>query len=266
MIQIENFHILDSLSDSSAVINQDGLIIFVNQAWKNFSKENQGTIAKTDVGVNYLTVCGDDDSPSTKRILAGIQQVIRKEKSIYEIEYPCHSPTEKRWFVLRTTQLSTNPELTLMLHINITKRKLAELSVEKINGRMQIINERLNSALYKIVHDIQNPVNAIIGMVSLIKLKSDDETVKEYLGLIDSSGAYLKSFIQETLKYISLSSDQNELLDFNVILKKYLEAIEPLLRSKSIYIQTNLQQNDKFHSIGAEFHSFKSHQQFHQIF
>ncbi len=58
---------------------------------------------------------------------AGIRAVIANETSSFELEYPCHSPTEKRWFVARVTRFQTNGSVSVVVaHENISARKRAE--------------------------------------------------------------------------------------------------------------------------------------------
>jgi PAS domain-containing protein len=45
----------------------------------------------------------------------------------FELEYPCHSPTERRWFIGRVTPyLHDEKPWAVVAHENITKRRLAE--------------------------------------------------------------------------------------------------------------------------------------------
>ncbi len=45
----------------------------------------------------------------------------------FSLEYPCHSPTEQRWFVGRVTRFPADwPPQAVISHENITERKQAE--------------------------------------------------------------------------------------------------------------------------------------------
>ena len=86
-----------------------------------------------------------------------------------------------------------------MAHIDITNRKIAELEVEKNYSKSLNINERLHATLYRIVHDIQNPLSSIMGLVDLSKSESDTKTLKKYLEIIEKGSTNLSSFVKETL-------------------------------------------------------------------
>ena len=85
----------------------DGVICQVNQSWSDFAKENGASASlQFGVGVNYLKACdasrGKRDS-TAKAMAAGIRGVLKGSVQEFALKYPCHSPTEKRWFVARTT-------------------------------------------------------------------------------------------------------------------------------------------------------------------
>lgn len=255
-----DFEILDSITESMAVINVSGEILFTNKAWGNFSEENKGEDSCTGINNNYLTVCDTvigDESKMAKEAKTGIQRVIDKELEKFELEYPCHSPTKHRWFILRASHVSTNPELTLLAHINITNRKIAELEIEKNYRKSLIINERLNTTLYKIVHDIQNPLSGIIGLIDLSKSENDIKTLNEYLELIEEGSSNLSAFVTETLKHIS-TSEELQSVDVDSMVRKYLETIEQLRKSNSIAIKLDIQQQGEFHTNVIEFRSIVS--------
>ncbi|MEO8773057.1 MAG: HAMP domain-containing sensor histidine kinase [Gelidibacter sp.] len=256
----KDFEILDAITDSMAIINTLGEIIFTNKAWLAFSDENIGNDSCTGSNNNYLSVCDSvqgDELKSAKDAQRGIQNVIDKKEKIFELEYPCHSPTEKRWFILRASQVLSNPDLTLLAHINITNRKIAELEIEKNYNKSLILNDLVSTTLYKIVHDIQDPLSGIIGLINLSKSESDIETLNEYLELMEVGSSNLSAFVRETLTYISRSEESQKII-FEDMLSKYLETVTPLLKSNGINMTLDIQQKGEFRTNAIEFRSILS--------
>lgn len=184
----------------------EGEILFTNKAWNSFSSQNQGTDSLTGEHINYFKIC--DSTQGNEATMAssakhGIQQVVGNDLSIFEMEYPCHSPNENRWFILRANKILNYPDLTLVAHIDITNRKIAELEVEKNYKQSIILNERIHTTLHKIVHDIQNPLSGIIGLVDLSKSETDLKVLNEYLGLIEEGSNDLSMFVKDTLKHLA---------------------------------------------------------------
>ncbi len=117
---------LDALSAHIAILDETGTILSVNQGWREFALENQAA-GNESVGANYLTVCdefADAGSDEARAFAAGLRAIVRRESRLFELEYPCHSPTEQRWFVARVTRFpSEGPVRIVVAHENITERK-----------------------------------------------------------------------------------------------------------------------------------------------
>lgn len=242
------FDILNSFSDSIAVIESNGQILFTNYTWKHFSNNNSGDIDKTSEGVNYFDVCnntkGEDQSLAADAV-NGILKVINGKLNVFELEYPCHSQHERRWFILRATPIEGLANLTLLSHINITKRKIAEELVEKRNYQLSQINSRLNSSMYKIVHDIQGPLNSVQGLVNLSKTEKGIQNTKRILALIETSVLKLKEFIQEMLK-VAGSNLKNDSIEFKTIIGKFHESIKHSEILKVVEIKFDINQSTEF--------------------
>jgi len=128
--------ILESMQEQIAVIDGDGTIRYVNRPWLEFCRANDGPEDLDWTGVSYLEVCdraarqGDEDGGSAAE---GIRRLAQGLETEYNLEYPCHSPTEKRWFVARMTPLmSDEGDYFVITHQNITERKLSEEKVEEL--------------------------------------------------------------------------------------------------------------------------------------
>lgn len=119
--------ILDSLPAHIAVINKNGEIVSVNRAWKNFANANclEGQTATTDIGQNYVRVCERSAAfeEDTQNVVGQMREVLDGKSEGFAFEYPCHSPTEERWFIM---QVSAMKEGAVISHIDISDRKRAE--------------------------------------------------------------------------------------------------------------------------------------------
>jgi len=127
--------VLSSLSAIIAVINQDGHIMAVNQAWKRFGAENSSNVLPvSSTGVNYLDTCkiaADQGDSYAARAYEGIKEVLKGKKQLFSMEYPCHSPNEKRWYTMRVTPFEAPTKGAVIAHEDITKRKLAEEAIRE---------------------------------------------------------------------------------------------------------------------------------------
>ena len=129
--------ILDSLAAHIAVIDNNGLIISVNKSWMEFYKDNKNNSENNFIGENYLIVCQKD-------LKDGIEDVLNGKQKQFTFEYPCHSPQQLRWFLLRATPIlldGINEFGAVISHVNITDRKKAELNLAKKEEYYRLITE-----------------------------------------------------------------------------------------------------------------------------
>lgn len=125
--------ILDSLSAHVAILDQDGVILETNRAWRMFGTANQSGSGFDYTGVNYLAVCDaakGEDADYAHRSAEGIRKVMNGLLPEFLMEYPCHTPREKMWFYLRVTRVENlEPCRLVVSHENITPIKQAEETI-----------------------------------------------------------------------------------------------------------------------------------------
>lgn len=136
---------LDALSAHIAILDEKGGILEVNGAWKQFSEENFPADRRPGVGTNYLEICdraGGLSSEDASAAACGIRAVATGQSDEFHLEYPCHSPQERRWFALRATRFAGDgPARVVLAHENITARKLAEEHLQANEHRLQLALE-----------------------------------------------------------------------------------------------------------------------------
>lgn len=123
--------VLDALPQHIAVLDHRGEIVATNAAWRRFGRENglSGQDAAC-IGVDYLAVCdkaAGRNAEGAQAAAAGIRAVADRRRSTFELEYPCPSASEERWFVMRVTRFEGGGRSWLVVtHENTTERHLAE--------------------------------------------------------------------------------------------------------------------------------------------
>lgn len=141
--------ILDSISEHIVVINELGDIIFVNRSWQTFGQDNNCSCDVQWRQQNYLAICESAAKQGDEfgiKALAGLQKVINSQQQEYYLEYPCHSDTESRWFLMRAVPLEYQSQRYVVIsHLNITERMRAEQQLKMlahIDGLTQLANRR----------------------------------------------------------------------------------------------------------------------------
>lgn len=101
--------VLDALAENVVVLNPEGLIVMVNRSWLAFASENGASATTSNaIGVNYLKVCEacrGQDADYAMQAVQGIRAVLSGQQPSFSMEYPCHSPTQQRWFVMNVSGL-----------------------------------------------------------------------------------------------------------------------------------------------------------------
>jgi anti-anti-sigma factor len=116
-----------------ALLDADGVIVWVNSAWQAFTTANGGDPAATGPGVSYLDVCA---AAAGDLVTARVEGAIRRALTgdlpgSFTIEIPCHSPGTARWFdLLISSRLdpdgnSAGATITMSLARSRTKALLA---------------------------------------------------------------------------------------------------------------------------------------------
>jgi two-component system CheB/CheR fusion protein len=116
--------ILDSLPEHLAVVDAQGTITMVNEAWRRFARANgDPDLSRTGVGSNYLDCCKDEgaaDGLFAHRAAAGLRRILQGQLTEFSIEYPCHSATERRWFLMHAAPVRATEGGAVITHANIT--------------------------------------------------------------------------------------------------------------------------------------------------
>lgn len=144
-LSLFNQGILDALTANICVLDADGTIVAVNRAWRDFAAANPPMPTNADVGANYFAVCeaviGEDATAATAAV-RDLCAVGRGELNELSMEYPCHSPEVRRWFMMRATRLADDRQARIVVaHFNITARKRAEEALRESEERYRAVVE-----------------------------------------------------------------------------------------------------------------------------
>lgn len=126
----------DALPMSAAILDAEGTIRAANMSWRLFSSLNGGSHRDGWAGMSYVGVCdavvrrGDAEAGDAQRAAEGIRAVCEGRRGEFEMEYPCPSPDEDRWFLLRASPLSGGQAGAVVTHLDITRRKRLEQRLE----------------------------------------------------------------------------------------------------------------------------------------
>ncbi len=195
---------LDSLSAHICVLDEQGYIKMVNKSWLNFGLENGANSKSIGLGVNYIKICSQVGESADERVdtnsdcvsfdvknsarnqalefLQGIYSVMYGDSDYFEMEYSCHSPKEKLWFLGRVTphegyKQSSLKRGVVIAHEDITERKLAGEQIRYLSYHDNLTGLYNRAYLEERIHVIERtdqfPIGLILADLNGLKLIND---------------------------------------------------------------------------------------------
>ncbi len=132
--------LLNALPVHIALLDAQGIIIAVNNAWRQFADASRLHDVEYGVGQGYAEVCARASGAGAEEaapVADGVRAVLAGERSRFSIEYPCHSATEQRWFLMTVNPLETGRlSGAIVWHVDVTERKQAELRTSQLATRL----------------------------------------------------------------------------------------------------------------------------------
>ena len=151
--------ILNALPAQIALLDSRGRITSVNEAWRRSAGTNLLHGPEHPIGANYLMICDGargDGASEARQAAAGIRSVLEGAEKSFSLEYPCHSPTEQRWFLMMVTPLGEDHSNgAVVMHLDITQRRRSEEALLRFSSAMDAIPDAvflIDRASMRFVH------------------------------------------------------------------------------------------------------------------
>jgi len=116
--------VLDSLPEHVAVLDTGGRISMINRAWREFACSNGNPdLNSCGPGSSYLEACqsGDAiDADHARAAAEGIRALLDGARESFSLEYPCHSPNTKRWFLMHAAPIQHPSGGVVVSHVDIS--------------------------------------------------------------------------------------------------------------------------------------------------
>ena len=208
--------VLNSLSAHIAILDENGVILETNKAWRHFSVKGGMSEDHDDRGSNYLAVCEatkGSDAGDAQKVAAGIRAVIGGELEEFLHDYPCHSEDGPHWYYMRAIRMSGDgPMRVVASHEEITALKLTE--------------EALRKSQEELIEQKQSLEETNIAMKVLLKQREEDKLELEKKVLSNVKGLVLPYV--DKLKNTRLKAKDRTLVE--IIDTHLQDIISPLLQ------------------------------------
>ncbi len=134
---------LDAMSAHIAILDENGFILEVNKAWREFADANGSNDPTYGIGTNYLDICdisAQGNSKDAISVAKGIRDVMGLRVNEFYMEYPCHSPTQRRWYIVRVSRFTWYGNIRLIIaHQNVTELKETQIQLSESRAYTQAV-------------------------------------------------------------------------------------------------------------------------------
>ena len=241
-----NRAVLASLSTEIAILDRTGVIIRVNEAWRELAR-HAGVPEWRDafIGMNYLDECrraeqaGFEEAGEVRR---GIEAVLERRAWPFRYEYHSSTP-ESRWCEMRVDLLEHEDGGAIVTHLDITERRIAERKADETRqqvahmGRVAMIGELAAT----VSHELRQPLaairaNAESGVLLLGRTPADlQEAIQIFRDIVDED-VRAAAIIDRTRMLLRNEAPQTADVDVNEICRR---AVQMLARN-AIHRRTDL--------------------------
>lgn len=205
-----NDSLLKTIPFGMDIVDEEGNILFL-------SENLQKILGVEAIGKKCWTLYNDDkkqcaDCPLFEGIKIGITKSYEAKDvlggGIFEITH--------------TGMMFQGKNALLEIFQDVTDRKLAEEEIKNINesleqkviertAQLEAANRAKSEFLANMSHEIRTPMNAVLGYTDLLSSILTDQTQKNYIGSIKSSGRSLLTLINDILDLSKIEAGKLEL-------------------------------------------------------
>jgi len=221
---------MDALSLQVCVLDENGILLSVNRAWRTFIDQHELALPDYGIGKNYVTFC--QQAVSHGDILAGelanrLQQVLAGEQNRFEFETTYFIQNQQYWFKLDVARFQDcYPTRIVIAHEDITARKQIETDLIQAHKDAEAASRAKSAFLANMSHELRTPLNAIMGFTHIL---SDDASVgseqHEMLKIIQHSGDHLLMLLNDVLDYASIEAGRYQISPSETNIHPLLEEI-----------------------------------------
>jgi PAS domain S-box-containing protein len=199
---------LDNMLEGAQIIGFDWRYLYVNDAVAQHGHQTKETLLGHTMMEVYPGIQNTEMFTALRQCMD--ERVVRQMEN--EFVYPDGS---KRWFEL---SIEPAPEGIFILSIDITKRKMAEEEILRLNedlerrvrdrtAQLEAANHELESFSYSVSHDLRAPLRAMDGFSRILLEEYGTQLPAEglhYLDLVRHNAQQMSQLVEALLKFSRL--------------------------------------------------------------
>ena len=237
---------LEALSASIVILEETGLIVAVNAAWRRFVLAHALSASAHGVGTNYLEFChavSERVGTDVQEFLAGLQTVMARQCPTFSWEYACPGPSEVSWFLLRVTRFDeTEGGRVVIAHEDISEIKRAE---DALRHQQEALHQSeklaaLSGLLASVAHELNNPLAALMVQSDLLREQAMDNDMTEMVTEIHQAAVRCERIVRNFLTLARPNTPEHTRVQLNDVVQEALQLLRYTLQLDEIEVVQQL--------------------------
>ena len=237
---------LEALSASIVILEETGLIVAVNAAWRRFVLAHDLCASAHGVGTNYLEFChavSERVGTDVQEFLAGLQAVMARQCPTFSWEYACPGPSEASWFLLRVTRFDeTEGGRVVIAHEDISEIKRAEDTLRRQQEALHQSEKlaALSGLLASVAHELNNPLAALMVQSDLLREQAMDSDMTEMVTEIHQAAVRCERIVRNFLTLARPNTPERTRVQLNDVIQEALQLLRYTLQLDEIDVVQQL--------------------------
>jgi PAS domain-containing protein len=239
-----------SLHGQAAILERQGTIVAVNQAWTQGGRSEGDGIAPARVGDNYLEelqTAVENGDPDADGVLRGLVAVLGSGTSGFSTEYRTRTVAGERWLEILAEPLRRSAGGAVVTLLDITDRKRAELEAGRLREDLAHLTRvsTLGELAASLAHELNQPLTAILANVQaaqmLMKRPSPDlDEVREILSEVVTDDKRAGEVIRRLGSLFKKGKGERLPLDVNELIGEVLRLLRHDIVLRGASLRTDL--------------------------
>ena len=232
-------HIINSIPGIFYMIDDTGHFVRWN---RNFS-----TISEyADAEISQMQPTDLFEGDDKEHIATRIQSVFTTGKADAEAEFTSKSGQRIPYYFTGYRMFREGTPILIGTGVDISERKLAQISLEQKANELARSNEELERFAYVASHDLQEPLRMVASYLQLLERRYADKldtTAQEFIGFAVDGATRMKRLINDLLAYSRVNTKGRRIKEINLqkIVERVFVNLRPsIIESQAVITHDNL--------------------------
>lgn len=146
--------ILDTVAANVAILNDEGEIIAVNDAWMQFAEFHELPLEDYGLGLNYISFCESLNAPGAEEARQGLRDMLAGEPGPLRYEYQVILANGPIWVRMTATRISRDDRnLVILSHEDITVQRHAQAALGRATAALLHAEDDERRRIARELHD-----------------------------------------------------------------------------------------------------------------